>query len=163
MIFRTQSKDKIGKNLSYPIGAELIGKAVGDIPQAAQVGLHFRSQTTTWASQWKEILNNNTRYVVFSCSISWEDRAVAWDGLNIQGGSWDIDIYPVLREHRAVVRQELLAFGLPDLREYLWRTTTDEGRRKGTYFGISFDLIEPIEKQLLVNGQSKTQLQSSTR
>lgn len=152
MIFRTASKDKIGKNLSYPVGAELISQSAGDIPQAAQVEIHFHSQTTIWASQWKNILNKGEKYTIFSCNISWEQQAVDWGGnrVNIKGGIWKIDVYPVLREHRAIVQMQLLEFALPKFKEYLLLTTTSEGRRQRSYFSIAFD---PITRKILVNGQ----------
>ncbi|NIJ50511.1 hypothetical protein [Rhizomicrobium electricum] len=41
MLFPTAGKAKIGKNFSWPIGAEVISSALADVPQAAFIRIEF--------------------------------------------------------------------------------------------------------------------------
>ncbi|GAA0582963.1 hypothetical protein GCM10008942_34840 [Rhizomicrobium electricum] len=41
VLFPTAGKAKIGKNFSWPIGAEVISSALADVPQAAFIRIEF--------------------------------------------------------------------------------------------------------------------------
>jgi hypothetical protein len=41
IVIPTLSKKKIGRHLSYPVGAEQVSAALADTPQFAKLGLHF--------------------------------------------------------------------------------------------------------------------------
>ena len=143
MLLSTDSKDKIGKNLAYPVGAELISDAVVGIAQAAQISISFRSKTTVWASQFNQILRDRTDYTLIKCSIHAEGGRYAGVLTNL---SWQIIVYPVLREFKATAREALLIEGFPVLKEYLLRTGSPEGQNRYPLV-IRFS---PIEQKVYV-------------
>lgn len=141
MLLPTDSRDKIGRNLAYPVGAELISHALDGVPQAARTSIRFEAYTIFWASQWNKILREGRDYVLVQCSLEWDGKNT---GL-LSEISWHIVVRPVLRELKAPAREALVSDGLPSLRAFMLRAATSEGRREAIFFAATWS---PDEKRV---------------
>lgn len=124
LLLPTASRAAVGRNLAYPVGAELISQAVHDVPFAAQIKISFEAQTTLRASQFNGILRDGAEYTVVRCWTYAEGTRYSGIFDNV---FWQIVVYPVLRELKATARSALLAEGLPALKKYLLRTGPPKG------------------------------------
>lgn len=57
-MLRTQSKEKIAKGHSYPVGTEVLSAALRGVPQYESIALSFWYKDEFWASSYNEKLRN---------------------------------------------------------------------------------------------------------
>ena len=141
MLLPTESRDKIGKNLAYPVGAETISRALEGIPQAARTSIRFSSQIGTWASEWNRILREGQQYALVQCSLEWDGENTG----KLSEISWHIAVRPVLRDLKSAAGEALVSDGLPSLRAFMLRAATSEGRRQGIFLALMWS---PDEKRV---------------
>lgn len=142
-MLKTRAKSKIGKHLSYPIGAEAISQFVGAIPQAEKVGICFLDSPTGWASDFNKTLRDFEAYPILRCQFTYDPLPYVGVNSNI---SWEILVYPVKRELKADARKALFLCGLPELKTFLYQTAIYAGRRTiANHIAFKFD---PIEKRI---------------
>ena len=99
----TAFRVRISKELSFPIGSELISRALWGIPGYEGLQLHFVAYADRAnPSRVREMAQDDEPLNI----------------LEIWGNS-DIWVYPVPRENKSVVREVLCGVGLPRLREWL--------------------------------------------
>jgi len=99
----THQRDKIAHTLSFPIGAETISQILRDAPQYPRFGLNFMGPSQ--GSWWLRPLPVLTiSYYKRASDIFRGHTAGAMQALN---GVWQIQIRPVHREQRNLVREKL--------------------------------------------------------
>ncbi len=118
----TQFRAKLGRTLSYPIGAEAISRALEGVPQSS-LPIWFGDKPTTFASEFRRLLMKGQPYVVLRSSfIKWDKRLSMSDDPIVQEyyrGIWRIHVYPVPRDAKPVAKVQILAVGLPAIRQWL--------------------------------------------
>lgn len=143
-MLKTLAKAKIGKHLSYPLGAETISEAIGDIPQAAQTAIYFLATPTEWASEFRRILRDCEPYPILKCHRNYVG-GVPYAGIS-SNISWEIVVYPVARELKADAKNALMTCGLPELKDFLLKTApSNRTRYPEDHIAFNFD---PIEKRV---------------
>ena len=131
----TKFKSKIPQTHSYPVGAKSLSEALSSVPQLESLNLNFYG---LWASKDK----SNLQSVLNVNHINIRENQYSSKNLVAQGfynETWEIIVYPVLREQKAEVQRLLLAEGLPKVKEWLSAKRSPtwlEGRRT---LSISFD------------------------
>jgi hypothetical protein len=115
IIIPTRYKAKISHELSFPIGAEKISKALAGVPQFGELILHFNSD------RWRSIPHK--RYACISVMRSSRRESMAEKyvdaGLDTLWGEWEIDVSPVPRIHRHRIQQYIVDHALSEMREWL--------------------------------------------
>ncbi len=111
----TAFKSKIPQTHSYPVGAELFTEALSSVPQLELLKLSFRG---VWALKGKSKL-----YLVLEVNhINIRENQYSSKSLVAQGfydDTWEIIVYPVLREQKAEVKRLLTVEGLPKVESWL--------------------------------------------
>ena len=132
----TTYKSKLPKSLSYPIGAQDVRDGLKGVPQESELSLGFYDRPTIFASEFQKLRSSKSPYPIMSASFRNVQPGLTGSNQHIAEGyyqeNWEISVYPVLREHRSIAKQALLADGLPQIRNWLsikrsssWR----QGRR----------------------------------
>lgn len=131
----TKFKSKIPQTHSYPVGAELLSEALSSVPQLEALTLRFYG---LWASKVK----SNLQPVLNVNHINIRETQYSSKNLVAQGfysETWEIIVYPVIREQKAEIKRLLLAEGLPKVKEWLLEKRNPawlEGRKT---LSVSFD------------------------
>ncbi len=135
MIFPTDSKDKIGKDFSWPLGAEAISAALSNVLQANLIGLQFMSPDQI-------SLRYHLPPLVFEATYYFRGPTV----FSPQGSlstSWQINIRAVQRMQRHRVKTLLLENGLPNLiKPWLQENYRPDVREGDARVRLWFDPIE---------------------
>ena len=101
-LIATRMRVPIPKEFSFPLGAEVISEALRDVAVYEELSLrfwyHFRLSTP---SRLQAHVDRGEPLKALSC-----------------GSDGEIFIYPVFRQHRAMVKRLLLETGLPRLRQW---------------------------------------------
>ncbi len=128
-------KSKIPQTHSYPLGAESLSEAISSVPQLESMQLSFRG---VWAlkegSKLYRVLEVN--HMNFR-ETQYSSKSFAAKGF--YNDSWEIIVYPVLREQKAEVKRLLLTQGLPKIKAWLSAERSPawlEGRKT---LSVSFD------------------------
>ena len=99
----TDGRVRISKELSFPLGAEMISRALYGVPGYGELRLNFLGYCDRAnPSRIREMVQDRERLAVLE----------VW-------GSSVISIYPVPRENKSVIRKVLCNVGLPRLRRWL--------------------------------------------
>jgi hypothetical protein len=109
LIIPTRYKAKIGKELSYPLGAEVLSRALAGLPMFAHLSIWFGSGSSTPRKICTET-QNRVVSVAYSCTRSFTMSF---------GPSWTIRVTAVPRETRAQIKEMLLESGLEQIRTWL--------------------------------------------
>lgn len=121
MLFPTSFKAKISKQLSFPVGAELISSGLSDVPQAHSLKIDFVGYYNTMlVDKPFEILS-----VSYSPSAPFE--------------GWRVSVSPVPRESKHIVRETLRAEFFPRIRQWLIARADLSGGYGGDSCGVIFD------------------------
>jgi len=130
----TSHKSKIPQTHSYPLGAELLTQALSSVPQLETLELSFHG---VWAAKEGKDLYPvlKVNHMHFRES-QYSPKSFVAHGFYTD--SWEIIVYPVLRERKAEVKRLLLAEGLPKVREWLSAERSPawlEGRKTLSVYG----------------------------
>lgn len=106
----TKEKERLPKGFSYPLGAEQISNAFGELPQADKISLRFGWRDEFWASQWRKRIKQ--RGTVTLVRIYYTPRWAEW---------WTY-IYAVPADCSAAARDHLLSGTLAAIGDALRRT-----------------------------------------
>ena len=116
IIIPTRYKAKISHELSFPIGAEKISKALSDTPQIGELILHFNSD------RWRQVAHK--RYACIGVMRSSRRASIGEKHPDVTGvplfSEWEIHVSPVPRVHRHRIQQCILDRGLPEIRKWLY-------------------------------------------
>jgi hypothetical protein len=102
MLVPTLYKKRLSKQLSYPIGAELLSEHLTGVPQFSAFTICFSDVVSAWKSKFQRILAEGADYEIVAARL-WEP--------------YMIYVYPVRRQLKHAAQQALLSHGLPALRD----------------------------------------------
>jgi hypothetical protein len=148
IIIPTRFKAKISHELSFPIGAERLSKALLPTPQFSKLSLHFNSD------RWRNV--SFRRYACIGIEHS-SRRADMVDRFLDSAGvplfnEWQVNVFPVPRIHRHLIHQHVINRALPEICE--WLCKRDEVERPGEesltfFFDEEKDLFTPEHQSQL--------------
>ena len=121
MLIPTLYKNKLPRELSFPVGAEILSEQLVGVPRFSEFRVCFSDSISAWKSKFRRILAEGTDYEIVSASL----------------GLPKIMVYPVKRELRHQVREALLSDGLPKLRGWMMRRSKPSELTSG-FAGIIF-------------------------
>lgn len=111
----TKYRTKIPQSLSYPIGTELLTEALADVPQLEHLTVSFfhmiRAHKKLHPFPVIEV-----RYRNFNITLGTPEEFIA---RGMYDETWELTVRAVPREQKFVVKQLLLAEGLPKLAAWL--------------------------------------------
>jgi hypothetical protein len=119
IIVPTRYKAKLPGDLSFPLGAQAVSEALAGVPQFDTLTLAFSGPPRAFRDTLKAAKPYTVLWVSFTrmtISLS-SPRSFIEEGLI--GRKWEVDVYPVLRQHRHAVRTALLEHALPRARRWL--------------------------------------------
>lgn len=108
----TKMKERLPKGFSYPLGAEMISKTIGELPQAEKASLRFVWKDEFWASKWRKRIAQRGTVALIHASY-----AQRWD-------EWWIYVYAVPSDCSAEARDFLLGGALAGTGEALRRAAS---------------------------------------
>jgi hypothetical protein len=128
VLIRTGLRDKLPRGLSHPVGAEAISRALQGCPRYDELWTAFGSRPRPLHPMPAECAHFRLAFAV-SCS-------------NYSDG-WHLSVPAVPSEERAVVRQLLIASGLPSVREWLCRPRSETWHEGYRLFQVGY-MVEPL-------------------
>ena len=152
----TYAKNKISHLESYPLGAQQISAALGEVPQQEFLKLWFRRWSTMkrWDKAHPEMKDRQT---VLSCSYMRRLRSIhtprAWRSEeNSSPLEWFFFVYSVPRELRHKIGEMLLADALPQIRVWLVAHEKPFQALTSEHIGFDYDfgkeeLIKQVESR----------------
>jgi len=132
----TAFKSKVPQTHAYPVGAKLLSESLSSVPQYGLLKLNFYG---LWASRDRK----KTQPLLNVNHINIRENQFSSKSLVAQGfydDTWEIVVYPVLRDQKAAARNLLLYKGLPRVKDWLETkrsSTWLDGRRT---LSVSFDV-----------------------
>jgi hypothetical protein len=119
----TTYKAKLGKHLSYPIGAEALTEGLAAAPHAESFGMSFWGKPAYQASPFQSAAARQP------CTVLVAEyrpaRKPGYGGANfmVESGwydeKWEVTVYPVVRELRHLANRLIRERGLPLVVEWL--------------------------------------------
>ena len=123
MAIVTRYKEKLSRHLSYPVGLELLATELGEVPQADQLSIWFVARSANRASEIEQKRRNGEYYPLLRALFRYVP--LGYSGCNdlretgFYDPKWDLKVYAVSREHRAVARKLLCDQGIPAVAAWL--------------------------------------------
>jgi hypothetical protein len=129
----TRYRQPISRDLSNPIGAELLSEALAGVPQFAALSVSFSGVPNLWADTRPAKLGEVERDPQPVLSAWFTNRRPGVSGNpNLQspelGERWGLTVYPVPSGLKATVRAALGANGILLVREWLAEPRTETWR-----------------------------------
>jgi hypothetical protein len=141
-VFTTSSRAKHSKRVSYPIGAEILSRALDGVPQHSVITCTF-----TAGNPHRNVGKEQFRVM----HVHYRKRPRSfYDGKNaasrgVFAAFWDIWIYDVLVEHRADIRHALIETGLPNLvRPWLIANAVNDGKVGEAIISLEYNTVEKV-------------------
>jgi len=122
MIIPTRYKSKIPHTHSYPLGAEMISRQLGVVPQREIIELWFSHSHRFHRTYYQP------NHEVFGLTYSKSGYSVFMSRRWHSGQRWKINVYAVPRILRHIIQQSLIAHALPMAREWFVKNAHNEGR-----------------------------------
>ena len=127
-------RQKLPKQLSYPVGAELLSRELGTHPELPKLELHFSASPIASRSEFRQMLENKLPYVVLRVQfVRWDKRLSYGDDQWIQEylrGKWTVDVFPVLRSLKSQAKEMLISKALPQVAAWMTKP-----REPAWYYG----------------------------
>ena len=121
-MIETRYKEKLPNSMSYPIGTNALSHGLRGV-QIADLGVSYLASPHVAASKFRQVLEGGRDYPILRAAFTrWDKRPSVGDSTWAQeylAGVWRLEVFPVLREVRAIARGQLLETGLPAIREWL--------------------------------------------
>ncbi len=108
MLIPTLYKIRLSRELSYPIGAELLSEQLEGVPNYSEFHICFSDVVSAWKSKFRQTLATDADYEVITARL--------WS-------PFEIFIYPVRRSLKHAVHEAVVSTGLPKMREWMLRQT----------------------------------------
>jgi hypothetical protein len=119
----TSFRAKIPRGLSYPVGSEVVSRALADVPQYSRLTLTFWAKPFSSSSQFRAELVAGKPMDVFVASYRHVPPGLSGSRGMIESGwydeQWGLTVYPVASERRQDARRLLLEGGLVSVRRWL--------------------------------------------
>ena len=115
-VIPTMSKAKISRDLSYPVGAEAISRAVEGVPQLTLLRLQFYH----WSDlhlRWGKYEFMRVEYL--NSAMPLDEYPVSRLYKRPTQYQWEIVVQPVPRVHRHRIKTYIVQHALPTVREWL--------------------------------------------
>ncbi len=123
MAIVTRYKAKLPKHLSYPVGLMLLVTELGELPQGDQLSVAFLAHPGISATEIEHRRRNGEYYPVLQARFRYESLGISECNHLREAGwydpKWDITVYEVSREYRAVARKLLCVEGIPAIVAWL--------------------------------------------
>lgn len=140
-IFPTLSRIQPSKLLSYPVGAELLSRALDGVPQHSMITCNF------WAGNPHH--EQNKRALIFFMAVTYEKWARNFHHSQDAGERgvfdprWKISVYAVPVDERALIKQLLLEYELKNT-VYPWLVANAHmtGKTGGAALSLYFDRVK---------------------
>jgi hypothetical protein len=137
MLIPTKRRSQIAHELSYPVGAEMVSEALAEVPQFELLTLTLRMPYEVTPAHIRQASDSGGYLCVFDAAYRNVNPGLCGSQDSIERGwydeAWELSVYPVLRENKAVAREALRARGLPAVRDWLATPRPDTwriGRRR---------------------------------
>jgi hypothetical protein len=127
-LIKTSLRDKLSKELSYPVGAGIISSKLSGVPQYEHLWLSFNKACGTPVSAGSRRKDIDTFHRILACHFN----------LNYGGGMW-ISVYAIRGKMRKATRDALIVYGLPKLRGWLVSERQETWFRGFREFAIGID------------------------
>jgi hypothetical protein len=141
-VFPTSSRAKHSKLVSYPVGAEILSRALEGVPQHPQLTCTF-----TAGNPHRDLGNEFFRVMHVHYrkrTRSFFDREDA-ASRGVFAAFWEIWIYDVLIAHRADIKKALIETGLPDMvRPWLLANANIDGKVGEAVLSLEYRTVEKI-------------------
>jgi hypothetical protein len=153
----TRYKSKLGKHLSYPVGAQEISAALAGAPHVDALSLTFFAHPGVLVSPFQRALRERLTYAVLKAEYhSARKPGLSAAAFVIEGGwydeRWELTVYPVLRELRYVANRLLHERGFPALALWLRKA---QGQARGMLEERLELVFNPAEQSLEANESSR--------
>jgi hypothetical protein len=130
-------KDKLGINLSYPIGTQIISEILQGISQFDSLSVHYRKDEGPWLGNSSpmrrlERLKGDTKDL-------YPFNSVATTYYSIHSDHWSIVIYRTLSKQNKQVSNFLISRGLPLVRIWLAEDRNETWYSGTRYFEIGLN------------------------
>jgi hypothetical protein len=139
-IFPTKSRTKHSKLQSYPLGAQVLSRALDGVPQHDQVACTF------YAGNPNADKNKDR---IFVMSVVYEKQARSFhhsedaDERGVFDPRWTIHVYAVASELRHEIKTALLENGLPDYtQKWLIEHAYLTGKTGGAALWLEYDVVD---------------------
>jgi hypothetical protein len=132
----TTFKANIPRTHSYPVGAESLTESLSSVPQLDQLTLKFHGLWSRQEGNLQPVLTVN-HFNFRESQFSSKDSVAR----GVYQDTWEIEVYPVLREQKAEIKHFFITEGLSQVRSWLSAPRSPtwlEGRRT---LSIMFDEV----------------------
>ncbi len=126
-VIPTTLRAKIGKTLSYPIGAEAVSAVLQDTPQFGKLRISFHNR-------YQRLKDRGQPYSILTVSFLGRERTVS-----AEDDEWAISIRPIPRDRKHKLKTELQVEVLPKIREWLLEHAALERRHELRYIDVTYD------------------------
>ena len=130
-------RKKIANWQSYPLGAEAISSALADVPQYSRLAVAFHddySRRGAVDSRVYRVLRLSYRRLSNAPPSDKPANELGWFDRN-----WEIEVNPIPRIRRHLIKGQLLNYGLPEVRQWLLRHATHRMGRESLELIFSED------------------------
>ena len=107
-------RSRIGRELAFPVGYELLRDHFGELPQWESARFYFAAHPTTFASEFAAILRAREPYRILRI----EHRTATHVHFHIDA-HWHFSVFPVRRELKSVARAALCGGSFEQLRDFV--------------------------------------------
>jgi hypothetical protein len=143
MLIPKTFKAKLSQTMTYPIGAEVVSEALVGVPQFEKLMISFTPPNFGSASIFQDARKQNQSYKIFEVSMHHHLKNLTSPKRFIEEGfyneNWEIHIYAVPRELKAIAKQLLLNEALPKAKEWCEKPRTEMWRTGRKYFQVLFN------------------------
>src|SRR5262245_4549835 len=109
----TRYRDKTPRALAFPIGAELLSAALAGTPQELDLSVAFRDKPTDFVSGFQQLLRSDAPLPVLRAAYRNLPPGISGSNVMAEAGyydaTWFLDVYPVPRALKSLVRGQLEA------------------------------------------------------
>jgi hypothetical protein len=141
-IFPTCHRGKHGKSVNFPVGAEILSRALDGVPQHALIGCHF----TVGDMERRPVKDlEHVMHVVYSRQLRAFHHAQSADERGVFDPKWAISVFAVPSTLRHPIRTLLIKDALPNIvRPWLIANGNVTGRTGSRALTIMFNSIEGV-------------------
>jgi hypothetical protein len=131
-------RDKLSREMAFPLGFELLEGAFGDLPQWPRCEFWFQARPTYWASDFARTLAALEPYPI----VCVRHRS--------SPSGFSFEIYPVTRSLKSIARQSFFMSGLEAFRQFLIAEPTAPNLRD-----LRAAIFDPISHSCTVRGSTQ--------
>lgn len=137
MLFPTARKAKIGKDFSWPMGAEAISSALADVPQAALIQIEFHAPEQHYSPETRHPIVMGARYYFKGNSVFFARRP---EIPRPSTPTWNVEVWANYRTFKVRIRELLVEKGLPNvIKPWLIQNDGEAGREGEALVRLYFD------------------------